>query len=735
MQWTMQRTSRRRSGLLVLLALASGPGWLAAVALQDQLPPVESIAVLKADQDGDGIPDLIDDEVTVLGVLTVGFARGAAGFNSQIQDESGGIAIALRDFDAHRAREEGLPWLDPEGLRAGDLLRVRGSLTEVGQLVMLVATQVEHVARVPPPAIPELTIRDILEGDRSGDRVRVTANVEATPGLPETARLTDTTGSIPLWVGQDLLANADFVRELGRGGTVTVAGVVQGLKDDAGGVRYRIAIDGRTPMTFHPAPPWSRIVLVGVVLSLLVALLYVGTRRAVAERRSREMEVMVKGLAAAKETLRVSREALRASEAQYRSLIEHAPFGVFRATTQGALLLVNRALVDMLGHDSGADVLRLDLANEVFQDRTVWDALCDELRANGRSPILTVPWRARNGATLNVRVGLRLISMDRGSVEAVEGFAEDVTERLRLEDELRQSQKMEGIGQLAGGVAHDFNNLLTVILGSCEFLLAGNLDGEIEQEVDQIRTASLRAASLTQQLLAFSKRQPLAPQLIDVNESVCHALKLLRRVVGEPIEFIELLSPDLDLVEVDPGQFQQVIMNLVINAKDAMPAGGKVWIRTAQVDTEADEDGVLRDLPPGRYAVLSVVDSGAGIPPELLDRIFEPFFTTKEVGKGTGLGLSTVYGIVSQSGGHVRAESPPGCGAAFHIYLPSVSGAGQRDDAADDDAADDDAADAHAADDEAELARVVLNGPVGTGAAVTDAAVTDDVAFAQVTIR
>ncbi len=245
----------------------------------------------------------------------------------------------------------------------------------------------------------------------------------------------------------------------------------------------------------------------------------------------------------------------------------------------------------------------------------------------------------------------------------------DVTRRKQLEAQLRQSQKMEAIGQLAGGVAHDFNNLLTVITGYSNLLLYRIDDEEIRQDIEQIRKAGDRAAALTRQLLAFSRKQVLQPKILDLNVVVTDMEKMLRRLIGEDIELDTNLTQPLERIKADPGQVEQVIMNLAVNARDAMPDGGKLTIQTAGVQWHPPSH---IKMEPGRYVLLTVSDTGMGMDDQTQARIFEPFFTTKEAGKGTGLGLATVYGIVTQSGGTIQVDSQPGNGTTFKVYLPHV---------------------------------------------------------------
>ncbi len=266
-----------------------------------------------------------------------------------------------------------------------------------------------------------------------------------------------------------------------------------------------------------------------------------------------------------------------------------------------------------------------------------------------------------------------------GRPVSVTGMIQDVTARRQLEAQFQQAQKLEAIGKLAGGVAHDFNNLLTVIKCSVELLLEEtSLHDPLRTEIIEIRDASERAAELTRQLLAFSRQQILEPRVVDINATIARSDRMLRRLIGEDIEIVTDLDPAVSLVMADPGRLEQVIVNLVVNARDALHAGGRVTIRTRNVRVESGVSVDTGDLRPGTYAELSVADTGSGFADDVKAKIFEPFFTTKGIGKGTGLGLSTVYGIVRQTGGNVSVESRVGHGTTFRILLPTTSEDTQR---------------------------------------------------------
>ncbi len=369
-------------------------------------------------------------------------------------------------------------------------------------------------------------------------------------------------------------------------------------------------------------------------------------------------------------------EQLHESERKYRLLFETNPEPMFVYDFETLrILAVNGAAITRYGY-SEAEFLALTIRD--IRPVEEQGRLEQELaRRPDEGAIRTgVRHRAKDGRLFEVDLVARPLEFAGRRARLV--LARDVTAQRHLEDQLRQSQKMEAVGQLAGGIAHDFNNLLTAILGSTQLLLQVTPPGDVRREdVDEIRNAGLRAAELTRQLLAFSRRQVLAPKVLELNGVVANMDKMLRRLIGEDVELATTLHAEAGAVNADPGQLEQVLLNLVVNARDAMPGGGRVLIETTRALLRDELVERRHRLPPGDYACLAVTDSGAGMDESTQAHLFEPFFTTKEVGKGTGLGLATVYGIVKQSGGYIWVYSEPGRGTTVRVYLPRVPGAAE----------------------------------------------------------
>jgi len=363
---------------------------------------------------------------------------------------------------------------------------------------------------------------------------------------------------------------------------------------------------------------------------------------------------------------------VRQFEQRFNDLFENTNDILFTLDLEGRVTSVNKAAENILGW-SRSDALQMNIKSLVAPEHAV---VCAEMmqRILNDEPLrhFEVGLIGKGGRKVLLEASCRLIRTDEKKT-GIQGIARDVTERRHLENAIGQSQKLEAIGRLSGGLAHDFNNLLCVISGHSE-LLAEQLEsnGAAIRSVMQIRKATDSAASLTRQLLAFSRRQVIHPQVIELNSIVAETEKLLGRLVDENIEFYTALEPALGRVRVDPVQMEQVILNLVLNAKDSMPQGGKLTIGTSNVDLEGEHQSRHSLIPAGQYVLLAITDTGFGMNEETQGRIFEPFYTTKEFGKGTGLGLATVYGIVKQSGGYIWVYSEEGRGTTFKIYLPRV---------------------------------------------------------------
>ncbi len=390
-------------------------------------------------------------------------------------------------------------------------------------------------------------------------------------------------------------------------------------------------------------------------------------------------------------------QALQRSEENYRMFVANSSEGIFRteydppvptelspdaqmimSSASGYVAECNDVAARMYGFNSASEMVGKRLAQILVAN--------DPETKRFTEAFINAGYRISDFEKQAVDVSGKLrtfyVSMvgfvEDGKLVRVWGVQRDVTESIQLQEQVRSMQQLEAVGRLAGGVAHDFNNIMNVIIGHADLLLASaDLPGRTQSGLTHIRGAAAKAASLTQQLLAFSRRQVLQPKVLDLNETVADVQRMLARVLGEDIEVITLLDPGLSRVKADPGQMHQVLMNLAVNARDAMPNGGKLVMSTANAELDEAYASARPGVRTGAYAMLVVSDTGHGMDAETASHIFEPFFTTKEIGKGTGLGLATVYGIVKQSGGHVSVYSEPGKGSTFRIYLPAERGAEQ----------------------------------------------------------
>ena len=379
-------------------------------------------------------------------------------------------------------------------------------------------------------------------------------------------------------------------------------------------------------------------------------------------------------------------QALRDSEERYRKVLENANDIVYTHDFEGNFTSINKAGERVTGYTK-EEGLKMNIYDLIVPEQA--EKATQMIRQKMKDLIPTsydLEIIGKNGGRISLEISSQIVQKNGQPVEVL-GIARDITDRKHLEAQLRQSQKMEAVGRLAGGVAHDFNNLLTAIIGYSELLMSNpDVDETTRTCVEEIRKAGERAASLTGQLLAFSRKQVLQPKVLDLNIIITNLDKMLRRLIGEDIDLEVVAEPDLWLLRADPGQIEQVIMNLAVNARDAMSSGGRLKIETSNAEFHEESVRTYAEIPQGSYVALQVSDSGHGISEDVLTRIFEPFFTTKEQGKGTGLGLSTVYGIVKQSGGYIYVDSELEKGTTFTVYLPRADEvAGIRESGADPD--------------------------------------------------
>ena len=369
--------------------------------------------------------------------------------------------------------------------------------------------------------------------------------------------------------------------------------------------------------------------------------------------------------------------ALRTAEAKYRTIFEEAVVGIFQSTPDGRYLNVNPELARLYGYDSPAELMnsRTDITHQSYVNPSEFELFKRRVEEKGSVHDFECQVYRKDGSKMWLLENARAVHNSRGALQYYEGMVQDITQRKVLEEQLRLAQRLESVGRLAGGIAHDFNNILAVIIGYSQMLEDVQGLTEVQnKQLKEIKKAADRAAVLTRQLLAFSRKQILQPRVLNLNELIGDMSDLLRRLIGEDVELVINAGSDLGRVKVDPSQIEQVIMNLAVNARDAMPQGGKLVIETANANLDEGYAAGHPPVQPGRYVMLAVSDTGCGMDAETKARIFEPFFTTKELGKGTGLGLSIVYGVVKQSNGYIWAYSEPGQGTTFKIYLSRVEG-------------------------------------------------------------
>lgn len=620
----------------------------------------ESMTIKEALQDKDGkyVPDRLGQTVTLTGVLTstpVVLSPGASLVH--LQDSTGGIVLFTTQTDVLAAH-----------FHRGDRVQARGKISQYYGQEQLILDEIHSLGRAPVPAPREALAADLLSERYEGQLVRVAGQlVVPADFLHQNSGLLlrDRSGEVTIYVYPSLFEDPGFSERLMKGGNAVIVGIVGQRKEtppfDSG---YRLIPRDANDFHFAPIPPYGAIGFALAVFLLFALTLYLWMRRRKAERRAQKMALF-------SEDLRRSEEALRERTTYLNSLIDNSPLAIVVHDAQGRVQMCNRAFERLFQYRQGeiAGAQLDDLINT--KEAPTEPAEVTERLLAGEGVHLTTKRRRKDGTVVDVE--LHGVPLRVGAEKRAFGLYQDITERKALEDQLRQSQKMQAVGRLAGGLAHDFNNLLMVIQGHTELLRQTiGSGGPHYRHIEQIQKAAERAASLTQQLLAYSRRQLIAPTILDLNFIVAEMGKMLPSLVGEDVELVTSTHALRGQVKADRSQLEQVILNLAINARDAMPNGGKLTIETSNVVLDEAYASRHRGVQPGPYVRLTVSDTGCGMDAETQSHIFEPFFTTKEKGKGTGLGLATVLGVVEQSGGHIWVYSELGQGTTFKVYLLQV---------------------------------------------------------------
>jgi two-component system cell cycle sensor histidine kinase/response regulator CckA len=488
-----------------------------------------------------------------------------------------------------------------------------------------------------------------------------------------------------------------LVRALRRGGyaDLTYARVetAETMRAALAGQPWDLVISDYSMPQFSGPAALQLLLEVGIDLPFIVVSGTVGEETAVAAMKAGAHDFLMKnnlarlipavtrelGEAAERRERRRAGVAHRAAEARLAGILDATSEAIIAVDAAQRIVLFNSSAERIFGY-SAAEALGQSL--DILVPPQLIEAHHQHIRAFAATPARSRGLNGRNGEFAGRRkdgsefpIEASIAKLSEAGQTVFTVFVQDISARKQLEAQFLQSQKIEAVGRLAGGIAHDFNNLLTVIAGYADLLLS-DLEGDPRRgDIAEIQKAADRAAALTRQLLSFSRKQILAPRVLDLNTAVASMDKLLQRLIGEDIDLVTILAPALGHVKADPGQFEQVIMNLAVNARDAMPQGGKLTIETANADLDAEYDRQHLAVSPGSYVMLAVSDTGCGMDRETQSHLFEPFFTTKDQGKGTGLGLSTVYGIITQSEGTIWVYSELGQGTTFKIYLPRVEAA------------------------------------------------------------
>jgi PAS domain S-box-containing protein len=651
-------------GSIRVRALAFGAVIMASAGAAGQTSQVVPLKQALTDQDGDRVPDRIGDTVTVQGiVISDPLVMNAEASLVNFQDTTGGIVLFTRDTAVLR------------GLERGDSVRVRGRLDQYLGAEQLLVEGVEPLGRAAVPQPRDVLVSDLQGEQYFGRLVRVAGQLAA--GEDEAGRtvieLRDRTGSIQIYISNRWMTNPAFVDRLARGGGVEVVGVAsQEARSVPPADGYRLV--PRSIGDFHfPAPPPYGLFVAAGLAGLAMLLLWWHRRE---RQRARHLEELT-------EQLKRSQAEMRAREERFRSLVENAADTVSILDTENRVLYQSPSVRRMLGWNAwdleGRDAFELVHPEDREQ---VARSLADLGKEPGDSSEVEFRLESKDGSWRRVKA----IFTNRLHDPAVQGIVcnmRDITQHKILEQLVRDADRIEAVGRLAGGIAHDFNNVLTALRGHAELALEEiQTNGSLRHEVEEIVRSSERATALTQQLLAFSRQRVMQPKVIEPAPVLDGMLPMLRRLIGEDIELVTAIDSDASSIRVDPVQLEQVVMNLVVNARDAMPDGGRMTLQLADDGITPEEAAEYPyEVLAGPYTRLSVADTGRGMDEEVLSHVFDPFFTTKGQGEGTGLGLATLYGIVKQSGGYVWASSELGKGSRFDVFLPAVPQGASRTDA------------------------------------------------------
>ena len=593
---------------------------------------------------------------------------GASGHRVRVRgvvtlQQAGSLLFIKEENDGLQAHT-----LETTPVQAGDLVEVVG-FPAVGEYAAVLQDAVfRRIGAGPSPVPIPVTAAQALDGSHDADIVRIQARLlDGTPG-PGPHTLNMESGNILFLAQVEDARPRKHLEALVPGSLLQLTGICVLEADESHNPRgFRILVRSLDEVVLLQPPPWWDIKRMLRMIAILATLVLASTLWAVLLKRQ---------VAEKTEVIREWLQREAAARERYQELFENANDMVFTCDLEGHFSSLNKAGRRMTGCEL-PEALKMNLAQILAPEcSALARQMLQEASQEGQRTY-EVEVVTKNKSRLRVDLGTRLIQRN-GKPPEVQGIGRDITRHRRLEEQLRHAQKMEAAGRLAGGVAHDFNNLLTVICGFGQLVL-GRLDPTDPKypHMAELLKAADRGAALTRQLLAFSRQQVLQPQVLDLNTTLANINTILRHMIGEDIELVIVPGPGLGRVKADPGEIDQVILNLAVNARDAMPQGGKLILRTENVSL--DEVRASRHYPirPGQYVLLSVSDTGCGMDAETQKHIFEPFFTTKEQGKGTGLGLATVHGIVHQSGGYIYVYSELGSGSCFKIYLPRVDQAAE----------------------------------------------------------